>query len=201
MGTVVVGAFVSVDGVYQAPGGYEDRDGGFTRGGWTSHHWDDELGARVAELTVPAAALLLGRRTYEELASYWPHASPDDPVAATLNRVPKYVASRTLEKLNWHNSTRIEGDVATAVAALRAGVDGPVHVVGSGNLLRTLLRHDLVDEYALIVFPLLLGAGKRLFGDTTPPGTLRLVESWTSPRGVCVQTYRTAGDLPAGTAG
>jgi dihydrofolate reductase len=202
MGKLVVGTFVTADGVMQAPGGPdEDREGGFEHGGWLVPHFDDTLGRFMDELVGRADALLLGRKTYEIFAGYWPNAGPDDPMANKLNSVPKYVASRTLDSVGWNNSTLLGGDVAEDVAGLKARVDGEIHVTGSGDLIQTLLKNDLVDEFVLIVFPVVLGTGKRLFGDGTIPRSLRLTDTQTSPAGVTIQTYERVGEPEYGTVG
>lgn len=200
MATLVVGTFLSVDGVMQAPGGPdEDPSGAFTQGGWSVGYWDDAMGQIIAGSTEKADALLLGRTTYEIFAAHWPRIPDEDPVAAKLNRVPKYVASTTLERVEWNNSTLIEGDVAEAVTALKDQYRGEIQVHGSCGLLQTLIKHDLVDEYRLWVFPVVLGSGKRLFGDGTIPSGLELVESTTSRTGVVISRYRRSGDIKFGS--
>ena len=202
MGTLVVGEFVSVDGIYQAPGGREeDRDGGFEHGGWTATYWDEEMGERITEVTLRSDALLLGRKTYEIFAGFWLNAGTDDPVAAKLNSVPKYIASRTLDTVDWNNSTVIDGDVAAAVTKLKQDVNGEIAVTGSGNLVQTLLKHDLVDVLGLWVFPVVLGNGKRLFGSGTLPKALQLTDTWTSRTGVQVNSYTRAGEIQTGDVG
>jgi dihydrofolate reductase len=202
MRKLVVEAFVSLDGVMQSPGGAdEDRDGGFPHGGWVVPFVDDLLadaGAGVADLT----ALLLGRRTYEEFAASWPLVGDDNPVAASFNRVPKYVASRTLTTAGWRGSTVLTGDVAQAVAELKQQPGGgEIQVHGSCDLIQTLLRHDLIDEFRVKVFPVLIGSGKRLFGDGTLPGGLRLVATRTTDSGVTMSTYARDGELRTGFYG
>ena len=168
MSKLVVNESVSLDGVMQAPGGpNEDTDGGFAYGGWVAPHFDDEMGGLAVEGALRPDALLLGRRTYEIFAAHWPRVTGEDPIAAKLNAMPKHVASRTLEAVEWNNSTLIQGDVAEAVAELKEGPGGEIRVYGSGNLVQTLLANDLVDELVLWVFPVLLGEGKRLFGEGT----------------------------------
>jgi dihydrofolate reductase len=194
MGKLVVGTFVTLDGVMQAPGAPdEDRSGGFAHGGWLVPHFDDASGARMVEQIQRGDALLLGRRTYEIFAAYWPQMPDDDPIAAKLNSMPKYVASRTLETVGWRNTTLLEGDAAEAVAALVDRVDGEIHVTGSGDLIQTLLAAELVDEMVLWVFPVLLGEGKRLFAEGTRPAGWELVETWASGTGVVMQAYRRTG--------
>jgi dihydrofolate reductase len=201
MRKLVVAEFVSLDGVVQAPGGPdEDRDGGFGYGGWVAPFVDEML-ATVRDEMPGLGALLLGRRTYEIFAASWPLVGDDNPVAAKFNRVPKYVASRTLEKdrLGWANSTLLTGDVAEAVAELkRQPGEGEIQVSGSGGLVQTLLRHDLVDEFRLKVIPVLIGSGKRLFGAGTRPGGLTLIGTTTTAGGVTMATYARDGELRTG---
>jgi dihydrofolate reductase len=200
MRKLVVGTFVTADGVMQGPGGPdEDRDGGFEHGGWSATYWDDEMGELITESTLQAGALLLGRKTYEIFAGHWPRVGDDDPVAAKLNSVPKYVASRTLTEVTWQNSTLIEGDVADAVAKLKEEAGGEIQVTGSGDLIQTLMEHDLVDEYRLWVFPLVLGTGKRLFGRGAGPGALSLVDTTVSSTGVAIHRYEHAGAIQYGS--
>jgi dihydrofolate reductase len=199
---LLVTAFVSVDGVVQAPGGPdEDRDGGFEHGGWVVPHVDDQLMERMVALTRRADALLLGRRTYEIFAASWPLAPADDPIGSKLNTMPKHVASRTLDEVTWQNSTLLGGDVVAAVRALKDGPGGEIQVHGSGALVQTLLEHDLVDELHLLVFPVLIGSGKRLFAAGTVPAGLRLVETATSATGVVVSRYARDGKLERGAIG
>ena len=199
MRTLAVNTFMSLDGVMQAPGGpEEDPSGGFTHGGWSVNHWDDMMGRRIGEALGRPFDLLLGRRTYEIFAAHWPHVS-DDPVADALNGARKYVASRTLDSVSWHNATLLQGAVPDAVAALKEQ-DGPeLQVHGSWNLLRTLMKHDLVDEYRLWTFPVLLGEGKRLFADGTVPTGLEVVDVAPSTTGVVMATYRRTGTVDYGS--
>ncbi len=200
MRKLVVGTFLTVDGVMQAPGGPdEDREGGFEHGGWSVNYWDDVMGQIIVEATLQAGALLLGRKTYEIFAAHWPRVSGDDPIAAKLNSVPKYVASRTLDEVTWNNSTLIEGDVAEAVAKLKDELGGEIQVTGSGDLIQTLIEHDLVDEYRLWVFPVVLGEGKRLFASGTVPAALKLVDTKTSGTGVAIHTYERADAIQYGS--
>ncbi len=200
MGKLVVGTFLTVDGVMQAPGGPdEDREGGFEHGGWSVNYWDDVMGQRIVESTLQAGALLLGRKTYEIFAAHWPKVGDDDPIAAKLNSMPKFVASRTLDKLTWNNSTLIEEDVAEAVRALKEQSGDEIQVTGSGDLIQTLIRHDLVDEFQLWVFPIVLGAGKRLFAGGAVPSALKLVDTKTSSTGVAIHTYERAGEIEYGS--
>ena len=203
MTTIVIDTFLTLDGVLQAPGGpTEDPESGFTHGGWQVPLFDEAVGEFVTEGMAKTEGLLLGRRTYEIFAAYWPRVGKDHPdgdIGNTINRVPKYVASRTLTAVEWQNSTLLGDDVPGAVAKLREQPGGEIHVIGSGNLAQTLIRHDLVDEYRLIVFPVLLGTGKRLFAEGTVPAALNLVESRTTPSGVVICVYRRAGEVTYGS--
>ncbi len=199
MAVIVVGTFLTLDGVMQGPGGPdEDSSGGFAHGGWSVGYWDEAMGQIVTAWTAKADALLLGRTTYEIFAAHWPHVPDDDPVGGVLNRVPKYVASTTLKRLGWHNSRLLDGDVPRAVAALKDARSGEIQVHGSCGLLQTLIEHDLVDEYRLWTFPVLLGNGKRLFATGTIPAGLELIDSTTSSTGVVISRYRRAGDIRFG---
>lgn len=213
MRRLVVAAFVTLDGVMQAPGGPdEDPTGGFTQGGWSVPYWDDTMNEAMGESFGEPFALLLGRRTYEIFAAHWPHVTDDvresrggdasdieDPAGQALNNATKYVASRTLDKVEWQNSVLLEGDVAEAVAKLKSE-DGPeIQVHGSGDLIQTLLRHNLIDVLRLWIFPVVVGPGKRLFGGGTVPGSLRLVDAQTSTTGVVIATYEPAGAIECGS--
>jgi len=190
MRKLTVSEFVSLDGVMQAPGGAdEDTDGGFRHGGWQRGYFDDVAGERIGASMAQTGAFLLGRRTYEIFASYWPTQSDDDPFAKILNGLPKYVASTTLgEPLAWQNSTLLQGDVAKAVAGLKEGEGGNIVVLGSGGLVQTLYENDLVDEYALMIHPIVLGSGKKLFREV-PRKPLKLADSVTTSTGVVMATY------------
>jgi dihydrofolate reductase len=190
MRKLTVSEFVSLDGVMQAPGGAdEDTEGGFRHGGWQMGYFDDVAGERIGASMAQTGAFLLGRRTYEIFASYWPTQSDDDPFAKILNGLPKYVASTTLgEPLAWQNSTLLEGDVAKAVAELKEGEGGNIVVLGSGGLVQTLYENDLVDEYALMIHPIVLGSGKKLFREV-PRKPLKLADSVTTSTGVVMATY------------
>jgi dihydrofolate reductase len=199
---LIVNSSVTLDGVMQGPGTpEEDPRGGFTHGGWSVHYWDEALGEWVGALYLGSPAdLLLGRRTYEIFAGHWRYVS-DDPMADSINAARKYVASTTLTEVDWHNSTLLGGDVAEAVAALK-DEDGPdIQVHGSGNLVQTLLRHDLVDELRVMTFPLVLGTGQRLFGDGTVPAALEVVDSLVNGKGVVAVVYRRAGAIEYGSFG
>jgi dihydrofolate reductase len=194
MRKLVVGTFLTLDGVMQAPGGpEEDRSGGFDHGGWMVPYIDDMIMHAMTDWIRGADGLLLGRRTYEIFAASWPHASADDPIAAKLNSVSKYVASRTLRRVDWNNSTLLTGDIAEAVRKLKGEPGGELQVHGSGELIQTLLKHDLIDEFRLWFFPVLLGTGKRLFGEGTVPAGLKLVETQTSGTGAVLQVHQAAG--------
>lgn len=202
MRTLMVTEFISLDGVVQGPGGPdEDLDGGFTQGGWAAPYIDDELIARAIGVTARADALLLGRRTYEEFAATWPLAPADDPIGSKWAAVRKYVASRTLTSVRWQNSSLLEADVADAVAELKKSDGGEIQVHGSIQLVQTLLAHDLVDELHLVVIPVLIGSGKRLFGSGTVPARFDLVESAPTGSGVVVGRYARAGDVAYGAVG
>ncbi|HET9545527.1 MAG TPA: dihydrofolate reductase family protein [Gaiellaceae bacterium] len=199
MRKLLVNTFLTLDGVMQAPGGpEEDRSGGFDHGGWSVNYWDERMGEVMGEALSRPFALVLGRRTYDIFAAHWPHASEEEG-AATFNEATKYVASRSNPTLEWANSELIEGDAAEGVAALKAE-DGPeLQVHGSSDLLQTLVRHGLVDEFRLWVFPVVVGSGKRLFGDGTSAAGLRLVDSTVSSTGVVMGTYEPAGELVTGS--
>jgi dihydrofolate reductase len=194
MRKLVVNTFATLDGVMQAPGGpEEDSTGGFDHGGWSVGYWDEAMGQWMGEFMGKPFDLLLGRRTYEIFAAHWPNAR-DEPGAHELNAATKYVASRTLPSVDWENSQLLQGDVVEAVASLKEQ-DGPeLQVHGSSNLIQTLLQHGLVDEIRVWIFPVVLGTGKRLFGDGTIPAGLELVDSKTSSTGVLFLTYTPAGE-------
>jgi dihydrofolate reductase len=195
---IVVVNNVSLDGVMQAPARPdEDTSGGFTRGGWAVPYNDDVMGKAMAEHMTREGALLFGRRTYEDFFAVWPNRPQPNPFTDVLNRRRKYVASRTLtEPLPWQNSTLLAGDAATAVAELKAQPGDDIAVLGSGNLIGTLVRHDLVDEFLLLIHPVVLGAGRRLFPDDGPSVPLTLVDSVTTTTGVIIAMYR-AGERTA----
>jgi dihydrofolate reductase len=202
---LTVTTFLSLDGVMQAPGGpEEDPSGGFDLGGWLVPFADEDMGRCVVEWFETADAFLLGRRTYEIFASHWPRVTDEnDPVATSLNRLPKYVTTRTLDKADWEGTTLLKGEAAGGVVEeirelkSRPGRDLQVH--GSANLIQTLIAHDLVDEYRLFVFPVVLGKGKRLFEPGSAPAATRHVDTRTTAAGVTVHTYQRAGDLAFGS--
>jgi dihydrofolate reductase len=191
---IVVSEFLTLDGVMQAPGDpNEDRSGGFEYGGWQLAYFDDIFGSTMMEAFAATGGMLLGRLTYENFAAFWPTQPADDPLAGTMNGLDKYVVSTTLkEPLAWQNSTLINGDVAAAVAALKERPGKELQVIGSGELVQTLIRHDLVDAYRLMIHPLVLGKGKRLFRDGTTMSKLRLVDSKATTTGVLILTYEPA---------
>jgi dihydrofolate reductase len=199
MRKLIVQTFLTLDGVMQAPGGPgEDDDGGFTHGGWSMTYWDDKMGEVMGEATSRPFAMVLGRKSYDILSSYWPTA-PDEAGGKVFNDATKYVASRSRPNLEWSNSVLIEGDAGEGLAALKKE-DGPeLQVHGSANLIQTLLRNNLVDEYRLWIFPVVIGTGKRLFADGTIPSGLKLVDSKVSTTGVMIGTYEPAGDIPIGS--
>ena len=195
MRRVIVNEWMSLDGVVQAPGAPdEDTSGGFEHGGWHLRYFDDISQKHVVETLTQAGGFLLGRRTYEILGAYWPNAPKGEQVLAEpLNTLPKYVASTTLtEPLEWQNSTLLRGDVADAVTALKHGEGGDVHVVGSARLVQTLVEHDLVDELRVMIDPLVLGGGKRIFPEDGAQRPLRLVSSQVTTTGAILANYAPA---------
>lgn len=199
MRKIKVTTFMSLDGVMQAPGGpEEDIESGFEHGGWMVNYWDDVLAEVMGEFMGRPFDLLLGRKTYEIFASHWPHASEEEG-AGPLNAATKYVVSTTLNSLDWGPSVLINTDVPEQIQRIKQE-DGPeLQVHGSSQLLQTLIAHDLVDEYHLLVFPVVLGNGKRLFGDGAVPAGLRLVDTKTSTKGVIIARYERAGDIQYGS--
>lgn len=193
-------SFVSLDGVMQAPGGpEEDTSGGFEYGGWTVPYFDEFAGKVMDEQLGVAFDLLLGRKTYDIFAGYWPKQDPGGSVAAPFNKATKYVVSGSSPKLTWENSVLIDGDVVAKLKELKAG-DGPMlQIHGSGNLIQTLLHNDLVDELWLKIFPVTLGPGKRLFAEGTIPAAFELTESKTSPKGVIFANYKRSGNVKTGS--
>ena len=199
MRKLVTSTFVTLDGIMQAPGGPgEDDTDGFRWGGWSVNYWDDMMGQVMGETFAKRPELLLGRKTYEIFAAYWPHAK-DEPGADDLNNAKKYVVSRTLDKVDWNNSTLIKGDVVKEITQLK-GLDAPeLQVHGSSNLIQTLLKHNLIDEMHLWIFPVAIGNGKRLFGEDTNPSNFKLLDSKTSSTGVIIATYEQSGELKTGS--
>ncbi len=198
---LTVTTFVSVDGVMQGPGGPdEDRSGGFTRGGWLVPHFDEDTGRFMVEAFEQADAFLLGRHTYDIFAAWWPKATdPDDPIASRLNTLPKYVASKTLTAPEWDPTTVLSDDVPAAVAELKRQPGRELQVHGSGDLVRTLHEHDLVDEYRLLIFPVIVGEGRRLFAYQGVATGLALTDSRTTGSGVALHVYRPTGRPEFGT--
>jgi dihydrofolate reductase len=195
MRKVIADEWMTLDGVIQAPGqADEDRTGGFQHGGWHVGYFDDIAQRRVVESVVKAGGFLLGRRTYEIFAAHWPNASEEEQVLAEpLNSKPKYVASRTLiEPLAWQNSTVLQGDVAEVVAALKREDGEDLHVIGSSQLVQTLVEHGLVDEFRVMIDPVVIGGGKRLFRDDGVLRPLRLVDHQVTTAGVILATYAAA---------
>ncbi|MBY3221412.1 dihydrofolate reductase [Rhizobium laguerreae] len=200
MRKLVTAAFVSLDGVMQAPGTpQEDPTGGFTLGGWTVNYWDEPMGGFMDRIFTDPFALLLGRKTYEIFAGHWPFVGKDDPIGRAFNSATKYVATTSAEPLTWENSVALRGDAAAEIARLKQE-DGPdLLTQGSSGLLQTLLVHDLIDELRLLTFPLILGPGKRLFGKGTKPAALKLTASSVSTTGVIMSVYERAGKVDTGS--
>lgn len=199
MRKIIVTEFVTLDGVVQAPGGpQEDNSGGFKHGGWTVPYFDDFLGQVMGkQMSLERSELLLGRKTYEIFAGYWPHHAADWP---GINEVRKYVASHdSTLRLDWENSALLAGNVAEEVKKLKSEDSPNLHVWGSCNLLQTLLKHDLVDELWLKIFPITLGIGKRLFAEGTIPAAFKLTDSKVSPSGVIIVNYERAGEVKTGS--
>jgi dihydrofolate reductase len=210
MRKIVAATFVSLDGVMQAPGGpEEDPTGGFHFGGWTATYWDDAIGAAIGEGFTKPFDLLIGRRTYDIFAAHWPYIETDPSrsnfdavsaqVAETFNRITKYVATHSPETLSWQNSEALGRDVIAAVEKLKQG-DGPdLLIQGSSELIQQLLAADLIDEFRLLIYPLVLGKGKRLFGEGTIPAAFNITRSASSPSGVLIANYERAGDIRTGS--
>jgi dihydrofolate reductase len=198
MRELIVNTFLTFDGVMQAPGGPgEDPSGGFEHEGWMVGYWDEQLEQAKGETMSDPFDLVLGRKTYEIFAAHWPHT--DDPGAEELNSATKHVPSTTLTELEWENSRLIEGTVAEGVSALKAEEGPELQVHGSANLIQTLLEHELIDEFRLQIFPLVLGKGKRLFEGGTVPAGLELASSQVLSTGVIVATYRTGAEIKYGS--
>jgi dihydrofolate reductase len=199
MRKLIINTFMTLDGVMQAPGGPpEDPTGGFTYGGWSVNYWDEMMGQAMGEYMGQPFDLLLGRKTYEIFAAHWPY-SKEEPTASQLNNAQKYVVSKTLKDPEWKNTTLINGDLVQEIEKLKRqhGLDLWVH--GSSNLIQTLLKHNLIDEYRLWIFPLVIGNGKRLFGQGTLPTGLKLVDERVSTTGVILAIYQPVGELKIGT--
>ncbi|MGZ5453558.1 MAG: dihydrofolate reductase family protein [Candidatus Aminicenantales bacterium] len=197
MRKIIVLSFVTLDGVMQAPGGPdEDRSGGFAYGGWTVPYFDEYLGQVMAEQMGRPFDLLLGRKTYEIFAAYWPHHEAEGP---GINRATKYVVTKSLETTNWDRSVLVKGDVVKEILKLKEQHGPELQVHGSGDLIQTLLKHDLVDELWLKTFPVTLGRGKRLFAEGAIPASFQLLESRISPSGVITANYVRAGKVQTGS--
>jgi len=205
MRKLIILSFVTLDGVMQAPGGpEEDPTGGFRHEGWAVGYFDDFLLKAMVKQTSKPFDLLLGRKTYEIFAAHWPYVNAEqDPFAAKLNVAKKYVVSKTLTKLGWNNSELVEGDdVAAGIKRIKEQEDGPeIQVHGSGNLIQTILKHDLCDELWLKIFPVSLGAGKHLFEEGTIPAGFKLLECEISPSGVIIANYGRSGEVKTGSFG
>ncbi len=202
MRKLVVTTFVTMDGVMQAPGGAgEDPSGGFSYEGWLVPHFDDAIGAQMDEWFTGAQDFLLGRTTYEIFYASWPKMISDDQVSQKLNFNQKYVASRTLDDVEWETAELLRGEVGDAVRRLKAEDGGELQVHGSAGLIQTLLAEDLVDELRLVVFPVVLGEGKRLFGEGAIPRTWRLTSQKTSGTGALMLSYERVGEVETGSVG
>lgn len=202
MRKIIVLTFISLDGVMQAPGGpEEDTSGGFRFGGWTVRYFDEFLAGEMTTQMGRPFDLLLGRKTYDIFASYWPKANPEDPGAVALNNATKYVVSKTLVNPSWEKTKVISGDIVSEIRRIRR-TDGPdLQVHGSSNLIQTLFKNDMVDEFWLKIFPVTLGSGKRLFGDGTIPAAFTLQKCAHSPSGVIIASYLRDGDIRTGSFG
>ena len=202
MRPLVATTFLTLDGVMQAPGGPdEDPSGGFAHGGWLVPFYDDDMGEQIVAWFAGAEDFLLGRGTYEIFYEAWPKMLSDEPVSQAINSKPKHVASRSLPSVEWETADLIEGDVGDAVRALKAQDGGELQVHGSPGLLQTLLAEDLVDQLRLIVFPVVVGPGKRLFASGALPGSWRLTASSTTSTGALIATYERAGEVEIGFMG
>lgn len=199
MRKIIAATFVSLDGVMQAPGGPdEDTASGFKLGGWTVPHWDDMMGGVMAEVFARPYALLLGRKTYDIFAGYWPNHL-DDPIGKAFHAATKYVATHSPDTLSWQNSQSLGSDVVATLRKIKQE-DGPdLLIQGSSDLIQTLLKADLIDEFTLLIFPVVLGPGKRLFGKGAMPAAFKLTKSQTSPTGVIMAKFERAGEVTTGS--
>ncbi len=199
MKKLIVSAFVSLDGIMQAPGApEEDPTGGFSQGGWMFNFADENMDLSASGFDGKDRELVLGRRTYEIFEAYWPYQPDDHPVAKSLNAAKKYVASHSRTTLHWNNSTLLHGDVTQAIIALKAQTGTDLQIIGSSNLIQTLQPASIIDEYNVWTFPVVLGRGKRLFGETVKPSALQLIGSQVSSTGVVMSTYVPDGDIRPG---
>lgn len=199
MRKIIATTFLSLDGIMQAPGGpEEDPTGGFDHGGWSVNYWDDVMGQFMGDALAAPFDLLLGHKTYEIFAAHWPHIQ-DDPISEKFNAVTKYVATSSTAPLIWQNSVALRGNIAEEVKKLAQADGVDLLLQGSSELIQTLLANDLIDEFNLMIFPLLLGHGKRLFGEGAKPAGLKLVNTKMSGTGVIISTYHRAGDIKTGT--
>ncbi len=199
MRKIIISTFVTIDGIMQAPGGpEEDPTGNFKFGGWSFNYWDELMGQVMSESMEKPFDLLLGRKTYEIFAAHWPFMK-NDPVAEKFNNIKKYVVSKTLVKVEWENSYLLKNNVVKEIEKLKAENGPELQVHGSSNLLQTLIKHNLIDEYRLWIFPVTLGNGKRLFGDGTIPSGFKLIDNKASSTGVIISTYVPGGELKTGS--
>ena len=203
MPKIIVNAFLTLDGVMQAPGGPdEDREGGFQHGGWQAPYGDEVIGGMIVDGIKDADGFLLGRKTYDIFSSYWPKITdPNNPIATALNSRPKYVVSRSLERVGWNNSRLIKGDVVAELRKLRQEPGRTVHTWGSTEVLQLLQKNDLIDEYRLFIYPVVLGSGKRLFGSGTVPRAFKNVESVPADKGATYYRLTPGGKPEYGTIG
>lgn len=200
MRKVIAATFISLDGVMQAPGGpQEDPTGGFQHGGWVFPHADEATGKILFEIFEKPFDLLLGRKTYDIFAAHWPHIGDDDPIARQFNSVTKYVATRGDAKLTWNKSQSLGKDVVAAIKELKAGEGPDLLIQGSSDLIQTLLRNELIDEFKLVIFPVVLGRGKKLFADGTVPAGMKLLRTQSSSTGVIFATYQPDGPVKTGS--
>lgn len=200
MRKVIAATFISLDGVMQAPGGPdEDPTGGFGHGGWVFPYSDEETGKTLFEVFEKPFDLLLGRKTYEIFAAFWPYVEGDDPIANSFNNTTKYVATHGDARLKWNKSQSLGKDVVAAINELKVGEGPDLLIQGSGDLIQTLLRHRLIDEFKLMIFPLVLGDGKKLFAGGAVPATMKLLHTWSSPTGVIFATYQPDGPVRTGS--
>lgn len=200
MRKVIAAAFVSLDGVMQAPGGpTEDPTGGFAQGGWTATYWDEAVGAFMDGMFATPFDLLLGRKTYEIFAAHWPYAEEGDPVREAFDACTKYVATRSDQDFTWRNTTPLRGDAPAQIARLKQEEGPALLTQGSSELLQALLAHDLIDAFRLLTFPVVLGPGKKLFGEGAHPVGLKLTSSSVATTGVVISSYERAGAIEVGS--